>query len=153
MSNKHLLVAVSLGLESLGHVVDHLIDQETAADREEIRGKLEGFLTKAFGVKAGEVAETHAGVGQAVPTTEGADTPAVQEAINNTAPAEPSHLDKIVALLSDERYTLRKLSTLAEETGLSEGDVIYELDNSDVRYITRVKRGNGAKLIGLLARN
>lgn len=60
----------------------------------------------------------------------------------------------ILIMLSDRRFTLRTVSSIIEKTGVADFDEITTLlDEADIAYITRIKRGTGEMLIGLASRN
>ena len=155
MSNKSLAVALALSLKSAAIIAQQIVDTMQDADNERLGNQLSDVIGAIFDRRTGTVgsaAVTPTETPEAVPTFVAEAAPAAAPVVEANQPPE-NPLQVITDMLNDPRYTLRSLSSLAEKSGLSEGDVIYELDNNDIDYVTRTKRGSGAKLIGLDSRN
>ena len=73
---------------------------------------------------------------------------------DSSAPSpELASVEYIIALLDDPRFTLRTLLSVCARTGLS-ADLVYGmLDDADVEYVIKHKRGTREELIGLASRN
>lgn len=75
-------------------------------------------------------------------------------ATNETAPAVVSTIDKVMGMLKDSRYTLRKVNTVVQESGLRSHDELFDLLNKHgIDYVTRRKNGTHEPLVGLTYRN
>lgn len=65
--------------------------------------------------------------------------------------AEDDFRDELCALLDGE-YDLRRLSTLSEKLGKTEG-YIFDYVSDDDEFVVKTKRSTGEKLVGLASRN
>jgi hypothetical protein len=87
------------------------------------------------------------------PAADASTDPVVHETTASAATDTQTPLDIVLGLLKDERYTLRSAKSLAEKSGLSVDEVEELLNDNDIEYVTKRKRGSGDLLIGLEERN
>lgn len=80
-------------------------------------------------------------------------TPVLDEVVANAefTPADPFSV--LMRELQDPRYTLRSTRELSEKTGIDYSVIPDLLDENNVLYVTKRRRGDGAELIGLASRN
>ena len=65
----------------------------------------------------------------------------------------PSPLLRLLAELTDSRFSLRTLAELSNVTGVPQEFILDELDNNGIEYVTRTRISDGAPLVGLMSRN
>lgn len=89
-------------------------------------------------------------------TNDQAEAQAILNALATTqAPNEPAvnvNLAHVLKELNHPDYKLRRLSKIAEKVGMDEDEVLDLLDDGNVDYVEKTKRGTGDTLIGLAAR-
>jgi hypothetical protein len=160
MSNTAQLKALGMILEGASTLAFSLYNDS----REE---QLEGGLDKlakvlGFDIRTGPgpASDTSKGSKPEAPADEvstgstGDTAVATAETATETATETETKLDSVLALLNDERYTLRTAKSIEEKTGLSLSDVKALLDENGIAYVVKHKRNNrNAKLVGLAARN
>ena len=75
--------------------------------------------------------------------------------VADAAEAAPkSQFEKLMDELNDPRYTLRSVSELCAKTGYDyQSDIEEVLADYGVEFVNRVRRRDGAALIGLASRN
>lgn len=69
-------------------------------------------------------------------------------------PTPLSQFGRLMLELHDDRYTLRSLNELCEETGIESHEGVYAaLRDNSIEYVRKHRRSDGAALVGLRSRN
>lgn len=80
------------------------------------------------------------------------------EVVSNETPkvvetSIPSLFNQVLSELNHPRYSLRTLSELSNKLGVTQTEIFKVLEDEGVAYVTKNRRSDGAKLIGLTDRN